>query len=304
VRNVLVFAAVLAVTVPAAWFAGQPTGQPRVTVLPTTDGPTYLIEDGAGRRVLIGGGDTGAALQSLADRALPWDRRVDLLVLAPPFAAHLTGATEVVRRADTRRVIELGGPGTKPPMRYDAWQLATLDRGHVPERLWGYARIPLGNGASLDLITPDAPDGVPARLPAHAPRASGSTTARTKPAPASAIASEANAAPGAYVRLTNGRASVLLALGSPGDAVPGFARLHGTTFLIAPSAATLPDLTAIVQPHALLALTDAANADPAGLPAHTISVPRGTAVTLMLDGDGVRVQGIVNLPIWANETHS
>ena len=303
-RYVLVFAAVLAVTAPAAWFAGQPSGQPRVTVLPTTDGPSYLIEDGVGRRVIIGGGDTSAALQSLADRALPWDRRVDLLVLPPPFAAHLTGATEIVRRADTRRVIELGGPGTKPPTRYDAWQLATLDRGHVPERLWGYARIPLGNGASLDLITPDAPDGVPIRLPIHAPRTSSNTTAPTKPSSTSAVASEANAAPGAYARLTNGHASVLLALGSPADTVPGFMRLRGTTFLIASSAATLPDLTTLVQPHALLALTDTAHADPAGLPAHTLSVARGTAVTLVLDGGGVRVQSATNLPAWASETHT
>jgi len=299
-RNVLVFVAVLALAGPAAWFGGQPGGPPRVTVLPTATGPTYLIEDGAGHRVLVGGGDASAALQALSDRVPPWDRRIDLLVLPPPFAAHLTGATEIVRRAETRRIIELGGPGAKPSPRYDAWELATFDRGRVPERLWGYAHLPLAGGVSLDLVTPNAPDGVPARLPGSAPRASSGPPSRAKPT--GATASEANAAPGAYLRLTNGRASVLLALGTPGDTLPGFARLREPTFLVAPTAPTLPDLAAAVQPHALLALADAKDADPSALPARTLTVPRGMAVTLALYGDGVRVEGVPNLPAWATGT--
>ncbi len=299
-RNVLVFAAVLALAGPAAWFGGQPGGPPRVTVLPTATGPTYLIEDGAGRRVLVGGGDSNEALQALSERVPPWDRRVDLLVLPPPFAAHLAGATEIVRRAETRRVIELGGPGAKPPTRYDAWELATFDRGHVPERLWGDARLPLAGGVSLDPVTPDAPDGVPVRLSGSAPRAtSGGASTASRAKPTGATASEANAAPGAYLRLTNGRVSVLLALGTPGDTLPGFARLREPTFLVAPTAPALPDLAAAVQPHALLALADAKDADPTGLPAHTLTVPRGNAVVLSLYGDAVRVEGVPNLPAWA-----
>lgn len=300
-RAVVAFALTLAVVGPGAWLWGQPSGPPRVTVLPTSDGPTYLIEDGAGRRVLIGGGESGgAALAAFAERFPPWDRRVDALVLPPPFAAHLPGATEIVRRAEVRRVVELGGPGAKPPTRYDPWQLATVDRGRVPERLWGYAALPLA-GATLDLVAPDAPDGVPLRLPSRAPKPDAST-ARTTAKPTGATASEANAAPGAYARLSNGHVSVLLALGMPGEAVPGFGRLRGPTFLVAPSSPALPALVAATGPQSLVALVDAATADLATTPiARTLAVPRGVPVTLALDGDAVRLTGVANLPAWAGK---
>lgn len=294
-RAVLVFVAMLVVAGPAAWFAGQPGGLPRVTVLPTPDGPTYLIEDGAGRRVLLGGGEQNAALAAFADRTPPWDRRVDALVLPPPFVAHLPGATEIVRRAGVRRVIELGGPGQKPPQRYDPWQLATLDRGRVPERLWGHAALPLA-GATLDLVAPTAPDGVPLRLPTRAPKPDSTTRAK----PTGPATSEADAAPGAYARLSNGRATVLLALGTPGEAVPGFARLRGPAFLVASPSPALPALVVATQPHALLTFADAAAPDPAVAHPHALVVPRGVAVTLRLDGDAVRVEGVANLPAWVS----
>ncbi len=294
-RAVVAFVLTLALAGPGAWLWGQPSGPPRVTLLPTSDGPTYLIEDGAGRRVLIGGGESGGAvLAAFAERFPPWDRRMDALVLPPPFAAHLPGATEIVRRAEVRRVVEMGGPGAKPPGRYDPWQLATVDRGRVPERLWGHAALSLA-GATLDLVAPDAPDGVPLRLPSRTPKPD--STTRTKPT--GAAASELDAAPGAYARLSNGRVSVLLALGTPGEAVPGFGRLRGPTFLVAPASPALPALVAATGPQSLLVLVDAATADPAASFNRTLAVPRGVPVTLSLDGDMVRVAGVANLPAWA-----
>lgn len=291
--HLLVFGLVLAVALPLGIGIGRPSGPPRVTLLPTDDGPTFLIEDGDGRRILIGGGETDAALRALSERTLPWQRRVDLLVLPPPFRQHLPGATALVRRTDIQRIIELGGPGTKPPARYDPWQLATLDRGRIPERLWSHAALALGGGAMLDLIAPDAPDGVPARLPGRPPRAS--STTRAKPEPTGA---DAEAATGAFVRLTNGRTSILLALGAPDGAVPGFARLLGPTMLVASQSPALPTLVGAVRPWSLLALTTGAENGTDGLPTRTLAVPQGSALTLALDGDHVRVHGLPHPPAW------
>src|SRR3954452_23019128 len=148
-RNALVFAAMLALSLAFGIGTNRPGGPAQITVLPTADGITYLIEDGDGRRIIVGGGAADGALRAFSERTMPWDRRIDLLVLPPPFRDHLPGATEIVRRADVKRVIELGGPGGKPPQRYDPWQLATLDRGHIPERLWGHAALPLAGGVTL-----------------------------------------------------------------------------------------------------------------------------------------------------------
>ncbi|GEM_PF-6854212 len=293
-QNALVFVAALAVALSFGIGVSRPSGPARITVLPVGDAITYLIEDDDGRRIIVGGGGTDAALRAFSERTWPWDRRVDMLVLPPPFRDHLPGATELVRRTAVGRVIELGGPGTKPPARYDPWQLAALDRGHVPERLWGHATIPLARGATLDLITPEAPDGIPLKLPAKAPKPSHGTRAPQTPADP-----ETGAAPGGYLRLSNGGASLLIALGAPDATLPGFARLIGPTLFIAPNSPSLPTLAGYVRPWALVDLFSGTEPDVTTLPTRTLIVPQGHAFTMLLDPHGVRIQDIPDAPGWA-----
>jgi hypothetical protein len=285
---------VLALSLSLGIGLGRPSGPARITVLPTADAITYLIEDDDGRRIIVGGGGTDGALRAFSERTLPWERRVDLLVLPPPFRDHLPGATEIVRRTNVGRVIELGGPGTKPPQRYDPWQLATLDRGHIPERLWGHAAIPLARGATLDLIAPEAPNGIPLKLPARAPKPVGS--ARTPSSPADP---ETGSAPGSYLRLSNGGATLLLALGDPDATLPGFPRLIGPTLFVAPNASTLPVLAGYVRPWALIDLFSGPAPDATLLPPRTLIVPQGRAFTMLLDPHGVRLRDIPETPAWA-----
>jgi hypothetical protein len=108
-QNGLVFVTVLALSLSLGIGLGRPSGPARITVLPTADAITYLIEDDDGRRIIVGGGGSDAALRAFSERTLPWQRRVDLLVLPPPFRDHLPGATEIVRRTNVGRVIEMGG---------------------------------------------------------------------------------------------------------------------------------------------------------------------------------------------------
>ncbi|MHB8647588.1 MAG: hypothetical protein ACYDAR_17545 [Thermomicrobiales bacterium] len=293
-QNALIFVAILAVALSFGIGVSRPTGPARITVLPVGDAITYLIEDGDGRRIIVGGGGTDAALRAFSERTWPWDRRVDLLVLPPPFRDHLPGATELVRRTAVGRVIEIGGPGAKPPARYDPWQLAVLDRGQVPERLWGHVTIPLGGGATLDLIAPEAPDGIPLKLPARAPKPSRS--ARTPQTPADP---EAGTASGGYLRLSNGGASLLVALGAPDATLPGFARLIGPTLFVAPNSPSLPTLAGYVRPWAVIDLFSGTEPDATTLPTRTLIVPQGRAFTMLLDSHGVRLQGIPDAPTWA-----
>ncbi|MGI8689964.1 MAG: hypothetical protein ACR2M3_15410 [Thermomicrobiales bacterium] len=294
VQNAMVFFAVLAVALAFGIGSSRPTGPARITVLPVGDAITYLIEDDDGRRIIVGGGGTDAALRAFSERTLPWERRVDMLVLPPPFRDHLPGATELVQRTAVGRVIELGGPGAKPPARYDPWQLATLDRGHVPERLWGHAMIPLAHGATLDLIAPEAPDGVPLNLPTKAPKPS-----RSSRAPQTSADPEANAAPGGYLRLSNGTTNLLVALGAPDATLPGFARLIGPTLFVTSNSPALPTLTGYVRPWALVDLFSGPEPDATTLPTRTLIVPQGQAFTMLLDPHGVRIQGIPDIPAWA-----
>lgn len=178
--NGVTFVVALALALPLSIGLNRPSGPARITVLPTADAVTYLIEDGDGRRIIVGGGASDGALRAFSERTRPWDRRLDLLVLPPPFRDHLPGATDIVRRTQTGRVIELGGPGTKPSDRYDPWQLATLDRGHIPERLWGHLSIPLARGVTLDLIA----TGHAGRRPPPAPHESAQTREQHADAPA------------------------------------------------------------------------------------------------------------------------
>ncbi len=293
IQNALVFVAVLAVALSFGIGLNRPSGPTRITVLPVGDAITYLIEDDDGRRIIVGGGGTDAALRAFSERTRPWERRVDMLILPPPFRDHLPGATELVRRTDVGRVVELGGPGAKPPSRYDPWQLATLDRGRVPERLWGHATIPLARGATLDLIAPEAPDGIPLKLPAKAPKPASGTHA-----PQSSADPETGAAPGSYLRLSNGGASLLIALGAPDATLPGFARLIGPTLFVAPYVTTLPTLTGYVRPWALVTLFSGMEPDAATLPSRTLIVPQGHAFTMVLDPHGVRIQNIPDAPAW------
>lgn len=293
-RNALVFVVTLAIALSFGIGLSRPTGPARITVLPVGDAITYLIEDGDGRRIIVGGGGTDAALRAFSERTLPWERRVDLLVLPPPFHDHLPGATELVRRTAVGRVVEVGGPGAKPPARYDPWQLAALDRGHVPERLWGHATIPLARGATLDLIAPEAPDGIPLKLPAKAPKPTGNARASQTPADP-----ESGAASGGYLRLANGGTSLLVALGAPDATLPGFARLIGPMLFVAPHSPALPVLTGYVRPWALIDLFSGMEPDPATLPPRTLIVPQGQGFTMLLDPRGVRIQGIPDIPAWA-----
>ncbi len=85
----------------------RPPKQPQVTLLGGTDSLSLLLEGAGGGRILVGGGATQSDLPAALGRQLrPWDRQIDLLVVADP--RDLPGATEVVRRGMARAVATVG----------------------------------------------------------------------------------------------------------------------------------------------------------------------------------------------------
>ncbi|HEY8292964.1 MAG TPA: hypothetical protein VIG44_10770, partial [Thermomicrobiales bacterium] len=135
---------------------------------------------------------------------------------------------------------------------------------------------------------------IPLKLPIRAPKPSSSSHAPPSPADP-----ESGSAPGGYLRLSNGAATLLVALGAPDATLPGFARLIGPTLFVAPNAPALPVLAGYVRPWALVSLFSGPEPDATILPARTLIVPQGQGFTMLLDPHGVRIQDIPNAPAWA-----
>ena len=90
----------------------------RLVIGGTSQELSVLLEV-AGRRVVIGGGNSRSDLVDFVDRStLPWDRQIDLLVIPAWDERHLPGALELVERGRVRRLALLGLPGNEP-----AWTL-------------------------------------------------------------------------------------------------------------------------------------------------------------------------------------
>ena len=85
----------------------RPPARPQLTFFGGEDGLSVLLEGAGGGRVLVGGGDAQADVPALLGRHLrPWDRRLDLLLVAD--ARDLPGATTLVRAGDVRAVAVVG----------------------------------------------------------------------------------------------------------------------------------------------------------------------------------------------------
>ncbi len=112
---------------------------PRLTVFGGEDGLSLLLEGAGGGRVLLGGGGAQTEVGAQLGRRLrPWDRRLDLLLVAD--ARDLPGAVDLVRHGDVRRVATLGlegartGGSASPPSATPAPRGASRWRRSTPPR--------------------------------------------------------------------------------------------------------------------------------------------------------------------------
>jgi len=142
---------------PLALLLQRPPKRPQVTLLGGTASLSVLLEGAGGGRILVGGGATQSDLPAALGRQFwPWDRRIDLLLVAD--LRDLPGATELVRRGAVRAVATVG----LTEQRTAAAGLATLRdvcaARNVPLRaIEGSERIAVGRDPQLALtVTPPA----------------------------------------------------------------------------------------------------------------------------------------------------
>lgn len=120
-----------------------------------TGGDVTLIEGPGGQRILVNGGPSGPALARQLSTVLPpWDRRIDVVVLANPGRQHVAGLVEALRRYEVGLVAESGLPGPGP--EYAEWQRTVAAAGVRQVTLRAGAQMRL-QGATVRVLHPSAP---------------------------------------------------------------------------------------------------------------------------------------------------
>lgn len=250
-RLCLAAALLLALLLPPAVFDGTPA-RPRLTLLGGGERLGLLLEGAGGGRVLVGGGEAQADVPAALGRQLrPWDRRLDLLLVAD--GRDLPGAVELARHGDLGAVATLGLEGSR---RWAAELTALGDacaaRAIPLTAIEGAERIRIGrdDGLALDVL----------------------------PAP--------NAGDGAALRLVAGRFSATILAGAPVPADPalGAILLGGGQDLYRAALAARPGL--VIAPEAPPAAL--ANEAPT---ARLLVVGPGERATLALTERGLRLRG-------------
>lgn len=141
----------------------RPPKHPQVTLIGGGDSLSVLLEGAGGGRVLVGGGAAQSDVPAALGRQLwPWDRRIDLLLVAD--TRDLPGATELVRRGAVRAVATVG----LTEQRTAAAGLATLRdvcaaRKVALRAIEEAERIAIGRDPQLALTVtpPETPDLTP-----------------------------------------------------------------------------------------------------------------------------------------------
>ena len=172
---------------PLALHLQRPLRHPHLTLLGTGDSLSLLLEGAHGGRVLVGGGATQSELPaSLARHLRPWDRQIDLLIVAD--RRDLPGATELVRRGVARSVATVG----LTAQREAAASLAALEAAcaerNVPlRRIEAGEQLTIGRDPPITLTIqpPASPDTSPTLHleagPFTAPVLLGATADDTRP---------------------------------------------------------------------------------------------------------------------------
>lgn len=152
--------ALLAAAVLLSWTAAfhRPDGLLHLYLLDIGQGDALLLVSPNGRRLLIDGGPSPAALLAQLGRlTAPWDRRLDLVLLSHPDADHVGGLPEVLRRYRVGAVVDPDLPAESPDAA--AWA-ASLEAQPLPRHRAGAGgRIVLDRaaGVQLDLLWPPEP---------------------------------------------------------------------------------------------------------------------------------------------------
>ncbi len=92
--------------------ASLPDDRLHVTFIDVGNGAATLIVTPSGRHILVDAGGSGRSLSTTLGDELPfWDRRIDLVVVPQPTAAHTSGLLPILSRYQVDAVLTNGGRG-------------------------------------------------------------------------------------------------------------------------------------------------------------------------------------------------
>ena len=148
--------AVAAFTSALLWFLAlsQPDREMRVVFLDVGQGDSIFITTPAGQQVLIDGGpDPRHTSQLLGGMMPPGDRTIELVVLTHPHSDHVAGLVEVLDRYRVDHVLQRRVEYESA--LYEAWHRAVEREGAMATEASTGQVIHLGDGAYLEVISPD-----------------------------------------------------------------------------------------------------------------------------------------------------
>jgi competence protein ComEC len=143
-----------------AWVAAlaRPDGRLHVYALDIGQGDAIFVVTPNGRRMLVDGGPSPAAvLDQLGRRLAPWDRRLDVVALSHPDADHVAGLPAVLERYDVGRILDPQLEGASGEAT--AWRAAAAREGATIIRAAAGERLLLDGtaGVSADVLWPPEP---------------------------------------------------------------------------------------------------------------------------------------------------
>lgn len=116
-------------------------------------GDAIFIESPTGFQVLIDSGIDKKVLSELSRQMSFFDRSIDLVIMTNPDLDHIGGFVEVLEKYKVGKILE---PGTYNDSEVYKKIEEIIKKKNIPRYLArAGTRIPLGDGASLDILFPD-----------------------------------------------------------------------------------------------------------------------------------------------------
>lgn len=104
----------LLVAVPAFYLISDSDKELKVNFLDVGQGDAILIQTPFGQNILVDGGPDDTVLKRLGGEMLPWDKKIDLMILTHPHADHITGLIDVIKNYQVEKILYTGALHTTP----------------------------------------------------------------------------------------------------------------------------------------------------------------------------------------------
>jgi competence protein ComEC len=130
----------------------HPAKRLEVNFFDVGQGDAILIKAPDGQNILIDGGPNLRIVERLSAVLMPWDKKIDLMVLTHPHDDHVTGLVNVLERFKVEKILYTGVNHDSP--NYIAWLSAVRDK-KIPLVILDRPRtIKLGDNCRLEILYP------------------------------------------------------------------------------------------------------------------------------------------------------